>query len=170
MSQTPHASAPSPAAAPVHHLAQINVGFLKEPLDHASMAGFVELLDPINALADRSPGFVWRLVGEGEPDATRMRPFGDDLLINFSVWESVDALWDFTYRTEHLELLRRRRSWFERFSGAHLALWWIPAGTVPSLEEGERRLETLRAKGPSAEAFTLRDRFDPPATPQFPHS
>jgi hypothetical protein len=172
MSRPPHASATAsePEPAPAHQLAQINVGLLKAPLDHASMAEFVELLDPINALADRSPGFVWRLAEEGEPDATGMRPFGDDLLINFSVWESVDSLWDFTYRTEHLELLRRRRSWFERFSGAHLALWWIPTGTVPTLEEGGRRLETLRAKGPSVEAFTLRDRFGPPATPQPPHS
>ncbi|WP_017581446.1 DUF3291 domain-containing protein [Nocardiopsis valliformis] len=168
MSQPPHTPVPPPA--PSHHLAQINVGFLKAPLDHASMAEFVELLDPINALADRSPGFVWRLVGEGESDATRMRPLGDDLLINLSVWESVESLWDFTYQTEHLELLRRRRSWFERFSGAHLALWWIPAGTVPTPEEGERRLETLHTKGPSAEAFTLRNRFGPPATPRFSHS
>ncbi|QRN81016.1 MAG: DUF3291 domain-containing protein [Nocardiopsis sp. BM-2018] len=168
MSQPPRTPAPPPA--PQHHLAQINVGSLRAPLDHASMAEFVELLAPINDLADRSPGFVWRLVGEGEPDATRMRPFGDDLLINLSVWESAESLWDFTYRSDHLELLRRRRSWFERFSAAHLALWWIPAGTVPSLEEGGRRLETLRAKGPSAEAFTLRDRFGPPATPRFPHS
>ena len=163
-------SQPPRTPAPAYHLAQINVGLLKAPLDHASMAEFVELLEPVNALADRSPGFVWRLVGEGEPDATGMRPFGEDLLINLSVWEGVDALWDFTYRTDHLELLRRRRSWFDRLSCAHLALWWVPAGTVPTLEEGGRRLEALRAKGPSVEAFTLRDRFDPPATPQYPRS
>lgn len=164
-------SHPSPnPEKPSHHLAQINIGLLKAPLDQPSMSEFVELLDPINAKADRSPGFVWRLAEEGEPDATRLRPFGEDLLINLSVWKSVGALWDFTYRTEHLELLRRRRTWFDRLSGAHLALWWIPAGTVPTLEEGGERLETLRTKGPSAEAFTLRDSFDPPATPQFPHS
>jgi hypothetical protein len=160
----------TPSPAPSHHLAQLNVGLLNEPLDQPSMAEFVALLDPVNALADRSPGFVWRLAGEGGADATGLRPFGDDLLVNLSVWESVAALWDFTYRTEHLELLRRRRSWFGRLSGAHLALWWIPAGTVPTLEESARRLETLRAKGPTADAFTLRDSFDPPTTPQFPHS
>ncbi|MGW5875146.1 DUF3291 domain-containing protein [Nocardiopsis terrae] len=159
----------TPSPHPSFHLAQINVGTLKEPLDQPSMSGFTDLLDPINALADRSPGFVWRLAEEGESDATKMRPFGTEVLVNLSVWETVQSLWDFTYRTEHLELLRQRRDWFHRFSGAHLALWWIPAGTVPTPEEGGRRLETLRAKGPGPDAFTLRDPFDPPATPQFSH-
>ena len=151
---------------PSHHLAQINVGTLKAPLGTPEMSGFTDQLDPINALADRSPGFVWRLVGDGEGDATGLRPFGDDILVNLSVWEDVASLWDFTYRTEHLELLRQRRSWFERFSAAHLALWWIPAGTVPTLKEAGERLETLHEKGPTPAAFTLRSAFDPPATPQ----
>ncbi|WP_236567943.1 MULTISPECIES: DUF3291 domain-containing protein [unclassified Nocardiopsis] len=157
---------PSPSG---HHLAQVNVGILKAPLSDPSMAGFTERIEPVNALADRAPGFVWRLVEEGKGDATGLRPFGGGLLINFSVWEDVESLWDFTYKTEHLELLRGRREWFEHFQEAYLALWWIPSGTIPTVEEAGRRLEILREHGPTAEAFTLRTPFPPPAAPA-PHA
>jgi hypothetical protein len=151
-----------------HHLAQINVGVLKAPLDDPSMAGFAERIDPVNALADEAPGFVWRLVEEGAGDATGLRPFGDALLINYSVWEDVESLWNFTYRSEHLELLRGRREWFERIEEAYLALWWVPSGTIPTVEEAGRRLDLLREHGPTPEVFTLRTSFPPPAD-RAPH-
>lgn len=139
------------------HLAQLNVGRLREPLDAAGSAGFVAALQPVNALADASPGFVWRLTDENGQDATSIRPEGDDLIVNLSVWESRQALWDFTYRTEHLELLRRRREWFTRMVEPVLVLWWVPAGHVPSVEEAMARLALLREKGPSPDAFTFRE-------------
>ncbi|GAA1762955.1 MULTISPECIES: DUF3291 domain-containing protein [Streptomonospora] len=146
-----------------HHLAQINVGVLKAPIDAPSMAEFAALLDPVNALADSSPGFVWRYTDEGSNDATAARPFGDDILVNFSVWRDRESLWNFTYRTDHLDTLRRRREWFHRLEDMHLAMWWIPAGRIPTLDEGRTRLELLRAEGPSPEAFTFAAPFPPPA-------
>ncbi|TDD59204.1 DUF3291 domain-containing protein [Actinomadura rubrisoli] len=141
------------------HLAQLNVATLRYPLDDPRMAGFTALLDPVNALADGAPGFVWRLVEEGEADATGMRPAGDDVIVNFSVWESSEALWDFVYRSGHLETMRRRREWFQRHVDAHLVLWWIPAGHVPTVAEGLERLELLRTVGPSPRAFTFASSF-----------
>ncbi|MBD2894680.1 hypothetical protein amrb99_36070 [Actinomadura sp. RB99] len=137
------------------HLAQFNVGTLRYPLDDPRTADFVAMLDPVNALADGAPGFVWRLVEEGRADATGMRPAGEDVIINYSVWESQEALWDFVYRTAHLETLRRRREWFRRHVEAHMVLWWIPAGYVPTVEEALERLDLLRAQGPSPRAFTF---------------
>ncbi|TDQ54964.1 DUF3291 domain-containing protein [Actinorugispora endophytica] len=145
-----------------YHLAQMNVGVLNAPLDTPRMSDFVAMLDPINSLADASPGFVWRFRSEGANDATEERPFGDDLLINFSVWESSESLWDFTYRTDHLELLRRRREWFTRLDGVFLVLWWIPAGHVPTLAEAGERLDLIREKGPTPEAFDFRTPFPAP--------
>lgn len=137
------------------HLAQFNVAALRYPLGDPRMAEFVALLEPVNALADAAPGFVWRLVEDGQPDATGMRPAGDDVIINFSVWESAETLWDFVYRSAHLETMRRRREWFRRHVDAHLVLWWIPAGHVPTVDEAMERLALLREHGPSARAFTF---------------
>lgn len=148
------------------HLAQINLGSLKAPLDDPAMAEFNANLAPINALAEASPGYVWRYTDEGRDDATLSRPFGPGLLINFSVWRDLESLWNFTYRTDHLDLLRRRREWFDHLDGVRQAMWWIPAGHVPTLGEAGERLELLRAHGPTAEAFTFRDPFDPPAAPE----
>jgi Domain of unknown function (DUF3291) len=142
-----------------HHLAQFNVATLRFPLDDPRMAEFVALLDPVNALADRSPGFVWRLAADGAADATSVRPCGADVLINFSVWESRQALWDFAYRSGHLEVMRRRREWFHRHVESHLVLWWIPAGHTPTLDEAVKRLALLRADGPSPRAFTFREPY-----------
>ncbi|CAL9506657.1 hypothetical protein SUDANB121_03566 [Nocardiopsis dassonvillei] len=150
---------------PGHQLAQFNVGRLRAPLSDPSMEGFTSQIEPVNLLAEKAPGFVWRLVEEGKEDATGLRPFGDSHLVNYSVWEDVQALWDFTYRTDHLELLRGRRRWFDRSEAPHLVLWWIPSGTIPSVEEAGRRLDLLRERGPSPEAFTLRTHFPPPSTP-----
>ncbi|RNL84396.1 DUF3291 domain-containing protein [Halostreptopolyspora alba] len=146
-----------------HHLAQLNVAIPNHPMDDPRMAGFTEMLDPINALADSSPGFVWRFRSEGSNDATTERPFGPDLLINLSVWESLEALWNFTYRSEHLDLLRRRREWFQHMEEVHTVLWWLPATRLPSLDEAGERLAHLRAHGPTAHAFTFRTSFAPPS-------
>jgi hypothetical protein len=115
----------------------------------------------VNALADRSPGFVWRLQTE-DGDATAVRGFGDDrLIVNMSVWESVDALAAFVYRGAHVEVMRRRREWFERMR-MFMCLWWIPAGHRPAVAEAEERLAHLDARGPTPRAFTFRDRFPAP--------
>ncbi|TDC78299.1 DUF3291 domain-containing protein [Actinomadura sp. 7K507] len=137
------------------HLAQFNVGTLHFPLDDPRAADFVARLEPVNALADSAPGFVWRLTEDGQPDATGMRPAGEDVIINYSVWESAEALWDFVYRSPHLETMRRRREWFQRHVDAHLVMWWIPAGYVPTVEEALERLALLRGQGPSPRAFTF---------------
>lgn len=151
----------SPSPDPTHHLAQFNIALTRFPLDDPRMEGFTSMLDAINAIADASPGFVWRLVGEGRNNATDIRnPRLGDGLVNMSVWESRDALWTYVYRSEHLDFLRRRNDWFERPTDEHLVLWWIPAGHIPTVDEGIDRLERLRRDGPSADAFTFR-RFIP---------
>jgi hypothetical protein len=145
-----------------HHLAQLNIGRILAPLESEQLSDFVEALDPINELADAAPGFVWRLQTE-DGDATAIRAFADDmLLLNMSVWASFDALSAFVYRTDHREVMRGRRQWFERMAEAYLVLWWVPAGHIPTVAEAVERLERLRADGPSPEAFTFRTPFPPP--------
>jgi Domain of unknown function (DUF3291) len=144
-----------------HHLAQLNVGRLRRPLDAPESAGFVAGLKPINALADAAPGFVWRLTDENGEDATSIHPNGDDMIVNLSVWESRESLWNFAYRSDHLELLRHRREWFLRLAEPIAVLWWVPAGHVPSVEEALGRLALLREKGSGPEAFTFRESYDP---------
>src|SRR5215470_8415718 len=118
-----------------YHIAQVNIGRVKAALDDPLMAGFVGRLAEINALADDSPGFVWRLQTP-EGNATYLRPYDDDrILINMSVWETVEALKNFVYRSVHTEGLRQRLDWFEKFSGAYLALWWVPGGHIPGVDE-----------------------------------
>ncbi len=148
-----------------HDLAQLNVGRLRAPTDDPLVAEFMAALDPINALADESPGFVWRFQTE-EGNATGERPFEDDsILINLSTWASVDALSDFVFRSRHVEYLRRRREWFERMDEVITVLWWVPAGHQPAPAEAVERLEHLRAHGPTPHAFTFRHRFEPGAQP-----
>lgn len=145
-----------------HVLAQLNIARMRWPLDDSRMAGFVELLDPINELADRAPGFVWRLQTD-EGDATAVRAFDDDLmLVNLSVWRDLESLRAFTYRSDHKLPLRGRRQWFEPMDEPHLVLWWLPAGHIPTLDDAKARLELLQAHGPTPEAFTMRHSFDPP--------
>ena len=145
----------------VWHLAQLNVGRMLAPLDSPLIEGFRAQLDPINALADADPGLVWRLQTEAG-NATDIRPTDDDLfLINLSVWRSIEALRAFTYTSAHVQVLRDRRSWFERLSEAHLVLWWVPAGHIPSIEEALERLERSRRDGPTPAAFTFRVPFEP---------
>ncbi len=146
------------------HLAQLNVGRLRAPMDDPQIDDFRENLEPVNALAEASPGFVWRLQDEETGDATSIKPFDDELeIVNLTVWESIDALADFTYRTGHVEFLRRRREFFEAPSQPILCLWWVPEGHIPTVDEAIARLEHLRAHGPTPTAFTFRKRFEPDA-------
>jgi hypothetical protein len=146
------------------HVAQVNIARLLAPIDSPQLADFVALLDPINALADRSEGFVWRLQTESG-DATSIRAFDDDrIIVNLSVWRSIEALGDFVYATRHLDVLRRRREWFEKHARSHLALWWIAAGRIPTVAEAQSRLALLQEDGPSQEAFTLREPFPAPGS------
>lgn len=146
-----------------HHIAQVNIARVRAPIDSPELAEFVAALEPINALADGTPGFVWRLQTE-DGDATAIRPFDDDtILVNMSVWESVEALDAFVYRSDHRAYLRRRREWFERAEGPVNALWWIDAGHIPTVTEAKARLEVLDRRGPTPEAFTFRSWFPAPA-------
>jgi len=142
-------------------LAQINIARMIAPLDDPIMAEFVENLAGINALADVSPGFVWRLQSE-TGDATNLRPYDDTILVNISVWENPECLRDYAFRSQHVEIMRKRKQWFAKFVGAYTALWWIPAGAIPTVEEAKARLEYLRMHGESPYAFSFKKLFPPP--------
>jgi Domain of unknown function (DUF3291) len=151
------------SASPRWHLAQLNIGRIRAPMTDALMAGFVAELEPVNALADSSPGFVWRLKTE-EGDATAIRPYDDDtILINMSVWETVEALKTYVYRTHHADVMRQREQWFERLDTYYVALWWIPIDTIPTISEAKLRLDHLRQHGETSYAFSLKKVFPPPA-------
>jgi len=146
------------------HLAQVNIGRVRAPLDDPIMDGFRTQLDPINALADRTPGFVWRLQTE-DGNATAIRPYQDELMaINMSVWESLEALKQFVYQSAHVGPLRDRKLWFEPIEGPIQALWWIPAGHIPTVDEAKARLVLLKERGPSPDAFTFRVPFPSPGS------
>lgn len=147
------------------HLAQFNVARAKGPTDGPVMAEFMANLDRINALADASPGFVWRLQTE-DGAATSIRAFDDpDMLLNLSVWVDFDSLHHYVYKTDHVDFLRRRSEWFEPVEGLPVVvMWWIRAGSVPTVAEAIERLHHLADNGPTAEAFSFRRRFAPPAT------
>jgi len=146
-----------------HRLAQLNVARAAAPLDDPHLADFMGLLDEVNLLAERSPGFVWRLQG-ASGNATDVS-VGDDprVIVNLTVWESADDLFAFTYRSAHRAVFARRFEWFERWEGPSVVLWWQPAGTTPTIEEAFRRLQLLADHGPTPEAFTFKQRFAPPA-------
>jgi hypothetical protein len=146
-----------------YHLAQLNVGAARAPVDSPELAGFMAGIEPVNAIADAAPGFVWRLEDGDGPGATGLRPRGPDFMVNMSVWESLEALRDFVYRNgPHLDFMRRRREWFHRMTEQHLVLWWVPAGHIPSLNEALSRLDQLEREGPSPEAFTFREPYPAP--------
>ena len=148
---------------PIYHLAQINIARMLAPIDNPIMAEFVAQLPPINALADASPGFVWRLQSESG-DATSIKIYDDELIIiNITVWESVESLREFAYRSAHVGVMRDRKRWFEIFDDPYYALWWIPAGELPSTEEGKERLDHLRENGDSAFAFSFKNVFAKPS-------
>ena len=145
----------------IYELAQLNIALMKEPLESPGMTDFVANLDRINALAESSPGFVWRLKTE-DGNATALRPMGDDTLVNISVWKDVEALNRYVYKSAHVEIMRRRKEWFEKMREAYVVLWWIPVGQRPTIDEAIVKLELLRAKGPTQDAFTFRSAFPPP--------
>jgi hypothetical protein len=152
---------------PEFHVAQVNIALPKAPVDTPLLADFMALLDPINALADATDGFVWRLQTE-DGNATAIRPFEDErLMVNMSTWESVEALREFVYRSVHVEVMRRRREWFEHMR-LYMALWWVPAGHIPSVEEAKERLAHLREHGPTPYAFTFKQPFGPPDGSDMP--
>ena len=143
------------------HLAQLNIATLLAPLDDPRLADFVANLGRINELAEAAPGFVWRLKGEGN-DATSLRPFGDNVIVNMSVWQDAERLFDFVYRTAHAPVMAKRRQWFAKPEGPFMVLWWIRAGHRPTVEEAGQRLALLARKGPSPGGFTLKERFPAP--------
>jgi hypothetical protein len=144
-----------------YHLAQVNIARMLAPLDSPQMRDFVDNLDRINALAEAAPGFVWRLMDDSG-NATDLRPFEDDwLILNMSVWQDVDSLYQYTYYSEHVEVFRRRHEWFEVIKEPMMALWWVAAGNTPTVTEAAKRLDHLRQHGPTAQAFTFKKRFEP---------
>lgn len=142
-----------------YHIAQLNIANAQDTMDSDTMKGFVDRLDEINALADNSRGFVWRLQTE-EGDATSINAFDDPMLIvNMSVWETLESLKDYVYKSIHLELLRDKAKWFHKMPMAHHVLWSVPAGHIPTVEEGKQRLQYLRQHGPSEYAYTFANAF-----------
>jgi hypothetical protein len=146
---------------PTHHLAQVNIARAHEPLDSPTMAGFVARIEELNALADGSPGFVWRYQ-DGSGSASYTRPYEDKhVLFNMSVWQSIEHLRDFAYRSTHAEVFRRRHDWFGPLGRPSVALWWLSVGHIPSVEEGMAKLAHLEAHGPTRAAFTFKTSFPP---------
>lgn len=145
-----------------YHLAQLNIARFKKPAEHPDNADFVNNLDRVNAIAESQPGFVWRLIGDGN-DALDIQAFDDpNIVVNMSVWTSMESLADFVYRnSEHLAIMRRRREWFEK-TKFHLVLWWVDAGHIPSLVEAKERLDCLIKSGPCERAFTFQKPFPSP--------
>ena len=146
-------------------IAQVNVAQAKADMESELMRGFVSRLDEINALADRADGFIWRLK-EDSGSATAIRVFDDPLLlINMSVWADLEALKNYVYKSLHVELIKDREAWFNKMGESHQALWWIPAGHIPSTEEARKKLEYIRKHGPSAQAFTFAKPYPMPMSP-----
>jgi hypothetical protein len=144
-------------------LAQINIARARFPLDQPGMADFVARLDDINALAEDAPGFVWRLKDDSG-NATSIKAFDDPrIIVNLTVWVSVDALYEFVYISGHTEVMRRRQEWFEKPHAPHMALWWTPSDVRPCVLDGQTRLLHLHQYGPSASAFLFVQRFPAPA-------
>jgi hypothetical protein len=147
----------------LYHLAQVNIARMLAPLTDPIMEEFVARLDEINALADQSPGFVWRLQGEaGDAPATYLRPYDDDrILFNLSVWESIEQLKEYAYKTAHGEVMRQRQQWFEKLDSMFQAMWWVEAGHIPTIAEAKQRLEYIQKHGETAHAFTFKRPFLP---------
>ena len=150
------------------HIAQLNVGRTLAPTDSPQLEEFMAALDRINAQADATPGFVWRLQSDSG-NATDIQVSPDPyFLVNLSVWSSLEALFEFVYRSAHTQVMVRRRQWFERPTQAYQVLWWVPAGHLPSVAEALERLEQLRADGPTPRAFTFSQRYPMPGEPGNP--
>ena len=155
----------------LYSLAQVNIARMIAPLTDPQMAGFVARLDEINALADASPGFIWRFQ-TSEGNATSVRAYEDELILfNMSVWASLEDLSHYVYASEssHRDVLRQRRQWFRRFEGPYVALWWIPQGHIPTVEEAKERLDHLRTSDATPHAFSFKNPFPPPTASPLPH-
>ncbi len=148
------------------HLAQFNVAKIRYPLEDPRMAEFVDNLDRINGLGDASPGWVWRYSTDSG-NSMDERIFDDpDIALNFTIWEDVDSLRAYTYKSDHKDFLRRRREWFvDMPEWPIVVMWWVPAGTIPTLAEAKLRLEQLRDHGPDQDAFTFRQTYPAPEEP-----
>jgi Domain of unknown function (DUF3291) len=149
-----------------HQLAQLNVARLRAPLEHSDLQPFVNWLPVVNGDAEAATGFVWRLMDDDGVGATGIRPawaHSDDLIVNLTVWESLETLRAFYLSGRHLEIMRRRREFFRPHDGPYVVLWWVEAGHIPDLDEAKLRLDHLAAQGPSSSAFTLREPFAAPA-------
>jgi len=149
-------------AAEAYQLAQLNLAWLKAPIDSPQLAEFVANIGRINGIAESAPGFVWRLRDESSDTSAGEQPFGPDMLANLSVWRDVAALRDFAYRGAHVDFVHRRREWFQSIEEARVVLWWIPAGHIPSLAEAAERLAQLREHGSSRQAFTFANPYPAP--------
>ena len=136
------------------HIAQLNIAQMLAPAESPQLTEFFANLDRINALADQAPGFVWRLQDE-EGSATSFRPFGADVLVNMSVWVDIESLHNYVYRSAHIEIMAKRKQWFEILRETYSVLWWIPADTLPTLHQAQQTLDLLKMKGPNPGAFTF---------------
>ncbi len=147
------------------HLAELNISRLLQPLDHPETADFLEGIAPINELAESAPGFVWRLKDEDGASSSFVNiPGVDDpnVVVNYSIWEDLETLFEFVMKSGHVDFFRRRRDWMEKNVEAATVCWWIPAGTVPSLAEAMDHLESLRQNGPSDDGWPMQERRQPP--------
>jgi hypothetical protein len=150
------------------YVAQVNIAEPVEPLTSQRLADFMDLLAPVNATADAAPGFVWRLQGD-DGDATSMSIFDDgQLIVNMSVWESLEAYADFVFTGMHVQVMRRRREWFSLLREPYTTVWWVPSDTRPTIADAEARLSSLRQNGPTPFAFTLKQPFPAPNSETAP--
>ena len=145
-----------------YHVAQINIALMKAPLEDPVMTEFAAALERVNQIADQSSGFIWRLQS-ASGNATDIRSYPDlRMLINLSVWQSVEQLKTYVYRSLHGEFLSRRHRWFKKYPGEHFTMWWISVGHLPTVEEGKSKLEYLALHKDSPEAFTFAKPYPPP--------
>jgi len=144
-----------------YQLAQLNIAKMRETLESPLMADFVNNLDRINALAEEAIGFVWRLKDESG-SAVAIRPFGIDYIVNMSVWKDVASLSHYAFKSGHVDIMRRRREWFQPMTEAHAVLWWVEAGHRPTLVEAKHKLDHLRSHGAGPLAFTFKQSYPPP--------
>lgn len=143
-------------------LAQLNIARMREPIDSPTLADFVANLERINALAEQSPGYIWRLQSDAG-DATAFRPFGDDMLVNMSLWKDIESLHNYVYKSAHIEIMRRRKEWFKQIREVYSVLWWTPGVVIPTLDQARAKLALLQRRGPTAEAFTFKQPFAVPS-------
>lgn len=147
---------------PGYHIAEFNIGRLKYPKDSIEVKDFMDALDHVNSMGETTEGFVWMLKDEEGYGATGVEAFDDpQIIVNYTIWDSIDKLHTFTYSGDHIEVFRRRREWFEKHEQPSLVLWWIKEGEIPSIEEAKERLDYLRRHGPSPFAFNFTKRFVP---------